>query len=69
MAGTLLMAKKVTEQAAACGPDTLATDEVSHIRACYAGRSPTAASRTHPSVTGNCHGPTRWSIGSPRTAT
>lgn len=37
MAGTLLMAKKMTEQAVAAGRDTLSTDEISHIRACYAG--------------------------------
>jgi transposase len=37
MAGTLLMAKKMTERAAAAGRDALTTDEISHIRACYAG--------------------------------
>lgn len=37
MATTLLMAKKTTEQAAAAGRDTLSADEISHLRACYAG--------------------------------
>lgn len=37
MAGTLLMAKKATEQAVAEGRDTLSADEISHLRACYAG--------------------------------
>ncbi|MEV0810407.1 IS66 family transposase [Micromonospora sp. NPDC050200] len=37
MAGTLLMAKKMTEQAVAAGRDALTAEEVSHIRACYAG--------------------------------
>jgi len=37
MAGTLLTAKKTTERAVAAGRDTLSADEISHIRACYAG--------------------------------
>ncbi len=37
MAGTLLMAKKMAEQAVVAGRDALSTDEISHIRACYAG--------------------------------
>ncbi|WP_213450096.1 IS66 family transposase, partial [Rhizomonospora bruguierae] len=37
MAGTLLMAKRLTEQAIAAGRGALTADEVSHIRACYAG--------------------------------
>jgi transposase len=37
MAGTLLTAKRLTEQAVAAGRTALTTDEVSHIRACYAG--------------------------------
>lgn len=37
MAGTLLMAKKMTEQAVTAGRDALSADEISHIRACYAG--------------------------------
>lgn len=37
MAGTLLMAKQLTEQAATAGRDTLTDAQVSHIRACYAG--------------------------------
>ncbi|GGM68135.1 hypothetical protein GCM10011608_61700 [Micromonospora sonchi] len=37
MAGTLLMAKQLTEQAVAAGRTALTADEVSHIRACYAG--------------------------------
>ncbi|PWR15441.1 IS66 family transposase [Micromonospora sicca] len=37
MATTLLMAKTMTEQAVAAGRDALSADEVSHIRACYAG--------------------------------
>ena len=37
MAGTLLTAKKTTEQAVAAGRDALSADEISHIRACYAG--------------------------------
>ena len=36
MATTLLMAKKMTEQAVTAGRDALSTDEISHIRACYA---------------------------------
>jgi len=37
MAGTLLMAKQLTEHAVAAGRDALTDAEVSHIRACYAG--------------------------------
>lgn len=37
MAGTLLMAKQLTEQAVAAGRTSLTTDEAGHIRACYAG--------------------------------
>lgn len=37
MATTLLTAKHLTEQAVAAGRDALAADEISHIRACYAG--------------------------------
>lgn len=37
MAGTLLMAKQVTEHAVAAGRTALSADEISHIRACYAG--------------------------------
>ncbi|MET7952255.1 IS66 family transposase [Micromonospora sp. NPDC005324] len=37
MAGTLLLAKQITEQAVAAGRATLTAEEVSHIRACYAG--------------------------------
>ncbi|WP_368666273.1 IS66 family transposase [Micromonospora sicca] len=37
MAGTLLMAKQMTEHAVAAGRDALTEAEVSHIRACYAG--------------------------------
>ena len=37
MAGTLLTAKQITEQAIAAGRTVLTADEVSHIRACYAG--------------------------------
>lgn len=37
MATTLLMAKTMTDQAVAAGRDALSADEVSHIRACYAG--------------------------------
>lgn len=37
MATTLLMAKKTTEQAIAAGRDALSADEISHLRACYAG--------------------------------
>lgn len=37
MAGTLLMAKKITEQAVTAGRDALSQTELSHIRACYAG--------------------------------
>jgi transposase len=37
MAGTLLLAKKMTEQAVAAGRETLSAGEISHIRACYAG--------------------------------
>ncbi|WP_081636068.1 IS66 family transposase [Micromonospora sp. CNB394] len=37
MAQTLLMVKKTTEQAVTAGRDALSTDEISHIRACYAG--------------------------------
>jgi transposase len=37
MAGTLLTAKQITEQAVAAGRDALTADEASHIRACYAG--------------------------------
>ncbi|WP_449560077.1 IS66 family transposase [Micromonospora craniellae] len=37
MAQTLLMAKKMTEQAVTAGRDALSADEISHIRACYAG--------------------------------
>jgi transposase len=37
MATTLLTAKKMTEQAVTAGRDALSADEISHIRACYAG--------------------------------
>ncbi|MEV0217842.1 IS66 family transposase [Micromonospora sp. NPDC050695] len=37
MAGTLLMAKQLTEQAVAAGRTALTADEAGHIRACYAG--------------------------------
>lgn len=37
MATTLLTAKKATEQATAAGRDALSPDEISHLRACYAG--------------------------------
>lgn len=37
MATTLLMSKTMTEQAVAAGRDALSADEISHIRACYAG--------------------------------
>lgn len=37
MAATLLMAKKMTEQAVTAGRNALTADEISHLQACYAG--------------------------------
>jgi transposase len=66
---TLLIAKKMTEQAVTEGQDRLTDDQRSFISSAYAGRSPKDGQRTHPAGTVSSRRPASWSNASLPTAT